>query len=695
MIKKKRSRFYLFIISIFLLTPIVVAQGLNVTYDNPLIPRVVITAPGTTTAGGGGNSTFNQTLTDLLYLRLDTSNDPLQNHLDFGDFAALSVGGMTMTGDIDMGSHGINFKVGGVPFAEILSEGNNLTFTNTAGDLVYNINKNIYYGDPSGGDINIRFGIDETGTTNVGLFTYLEDEDYFRFQENITSPNICYSNGSNCQASGSSIDVVNISFINNSQTFSEENVFQENVSFANILFEKGYCAFWNDTSILDDASVCYGYNSGNDLRLKSDGSITLATQTINVGAGDIAQPCLGFKSDGVLTDSNSSLCWDGDNAWWFLTQPLTWTINTEPTIIPSNGFPNTNISFEKLFGNVMTLNGISLIDINGQTAEDFHYNMTIGGGGDTFNNITNNITFVSRPLLSITLNADATASTAEINAFDEDNYASFAYTNNTEWDNVTYHTSSGEFEVLESGRWTINPLMYIETTNIDEALVTIRVNGVDVFSNIICEPHTGVEPQPCIVNIIKELSKNDNVTVFYDSQGGATQAAFRGTTMNLVLLDSPVTDTRGGGQNYLSIQATGTGNTVAEPANPFSSLNYTGYGFHNFADSSTITYDSTLGIFTVPTTDQYEIEVDADGSTASGYTFGRLNIYINGVLNKTSISQTFDSSGEEEWGTSASAIISLNANDNITVGLLGHSGSPSCPCSFNIGEFNGISISNL
>jgi hypothetical protein len=704
----------------------------------------VITAPSSGDTGStGGNSTFNQTLTDLLYWRLDGTNDPPSADWDMDSNSLYWINSRITP--IDANSLNIvtpsDLQVNADDF-NVLSGNGQIVGSNSAGSILAStaggLPGSISFGNTA--DIGISqdgvigtydydggmiFKQKTSDPDEIGEFIFIEEAGDWRFAlpksgadygtynpRSMIIAGASVNNASNflcsywgfgnidCDTSGTGADlgvqddlqVLGDVYVDGNLSSSDGQIYiapANNITFPDVSNNGISCIRWfNVLGIGNEASICQIASQNLDI---ISNVIRLGGTSLKLGTGNEATVGLDFDVSGTDADFD----WDG--SYFLFNRPVGWVIGTSPVIIPSTSFPSSNITFNNILGSQGFINNINL---NISSGNDI---CITGGnclssivGGDTFNNITNNITFVERPLISITTTADSSLSAAEYNAFDEDNYASFSYVNNTAWDNVTYYSSTGQFQVHSAGRWKINPLLYTRVNSASvEADMIIQVNGAGVFDHVVARPHGSVDPELMEVSIIYDLEANDNVTVLIDSTAANTLSVNDGSTMNMILLDSPVTDTGGGGQNYLSIQATGTGNTVAEPANPFASTNYTGYGFHNFADSGTITYDSTLGVFTVPTTDQYKIEVDADGSAASGYTFGRLNIYINGVLNKTSISQTFDSSGEEEWGTSASAIISLNANDNITVGLLGHSGSPSCPCSFNIGEFNGISINNI
>src|SRR4030042_5014935 len=130
-IKKKIILLICIIVSI----PIISSE--DVAYDNPNLPRVFKPEPITTTSDGG-NSSFNQSLTDLLYLKLDGSN--ANQNIDIGNYD-LSVGGdlnlLTDTKGLVLGS-GSDAKVyvDGVGNFILNSRNNGVSDFNLAGGSV-------------------------------------------------------------------------------------------------------------------------------------------------------------------------------------------------------------------------------------------------------------------------------------------------------------------------------------------------------------------------------------------------------------------------------------------------------------------------------------------------------------------------------------------------------------------------------
>lgn len=97
--KYRGIRLALVLIIILSSASFVVAQDLNVAYDNSNLPRVVIDVPEVTaTVSGGGNSSWNQSAADERYLRVDGGNVPTGN-IDWNGFALESVGTLQVLGD--------------------------------------------------------------------------------------------------------------------------------------------------------------------------------------------------------------------------------------------------------------------------------------------------------------------------------------------------------------------------------------------------------------------------------------------------------------------------------------------------------------------------------------------------------------------------------------------------------------------
>jgi len=124
----------------------------------------------------------------------------------------------------------------------------------------------------------------------------------------------------------------------------------------------------------------------------------------------------------------------------------------------------------------------------------------------------------SKPLgyLSLTTTSDSTASASKYDVFDEDNYGTYTKTDNIAANNITYTSTDGKFLVNQDGIYDINIVLSVISSSSQFAIVSVELNGGDIFSHQIYV-HSGVDPIHYPINLIKDLSTDDYINVKIDS----------------------------------------------------------------------------------------------------------------------------------------------------------------------------------
>lgn len=318
----------------------------------------------------------------------------------------------------------------------------------------------------------------------------------------------------------------------------------------------------------------------NRLRIRAPVSITLDTTEMNIGDGTNDPQCLGFNG----TDFDSQFCWDSD------TNPLlggpqfqfgddgatpVWIQQTNlhpfQTFAPyywNNTFGTFDLYSEIKLDNV-SLTTDAQVDINAVEPWTFNGSMnftsgndvcieggnclsTVSGGssGNPFDqvlNTTSNVTFDSLEIadlnvtgdfifpsyLSVSTTAESTASDAEFNIFDEDNYGTFTYVNNSEQNEITFYPSTGQFEILKTGiyRFSINYLIDHQGSGSDNVAVIIKEEGSDIYNHQKAI-NTNIDGA-ITVDQIRTITANSNLTFHIDSQSTDTMSSEDGTTFTI------------------------------------------------------------------------------------------------------------------------------------------------------------------
>lgn len=161
---------------LFILGLIVVAQAseIKVLGTNEVNRTINLVTPSSP-SGGGGNSSFNETTGNSLWWRLDGTNAPPTADWNMGGKGFKNVGESNFNGSINF-FHPTSNSIG-------------LFFDNGNAELDYNSGADHF--EFSGlGDLNFDWNGGYAFNTGQAIF-----------YENLTAPNLCYSNGSNCMSS--------------------------------------------------------------------------------------------------------------------------------------------------------------------------------------------------------------------------------------------------------------------------------------------------------------------------------------------------------------------------------------------------------------------------------------------------------------------------------------------------------------
>ena len=432
----------------------------------------------------GGNLSFNASVLTNYWEKAGVNAPPTANW-DMGGFGFTDLGATTMSGDLDIGNNDIN-NVQNINFNNLGDIVNPRNIKNVTGEISFGSSQgkgtisfgnqfNIFsetnwlrfitggleealYDFRHQGDIRLRFG----GISGEGNLIYNETLDAFIFTEdlfvegtiNISNSHfigngsqisdVCLTDGSNCQTPIP--DFTNVAYLNNTQTFTGNNTFNDTTIFKdeiiinqslpnqNITWFKSddgnsNCFVWRGTGVFLPQGIC----SKNNLELELfGGSIVMAFQQLSLGLSNAGDWKWIIKTSGQGTN----LLFKGATGMWEYQAPISWLIDTTPTIIPSGVFPATNLSFDNIFGNTAIFNGIDVTidgefvfndNINGCSGSEVVMgdgtcveNDTIGmeGGGSSVN------------YFSISTDVSSNSILGGVFPFSSNNYSTFSFVEN-------------------------------------------------------------------------------------------------------------------------------------------------------------------------------------------------------------------------------------------------------------------------
>jgi len=175
--------------------------------------------------------------------------------------------------------------------------------------------------------------------------------------------------------------------------------------------------------------------------------------------------------------------------------------------------------------NINTQTGGNFIASSGDRTAFFSYS----GVWEEFGRAT-----AARGYVSVTTTADATASAAEYDIFDEDNYAAFTSTANVTSNLITFTQADGRFTVAEDGIYVM--MIKINATAASTGAVTVKVKdgGTAFYTDTNFYIHTSVDPQTMTIPLARSLSANDYINVTVD--GGSNVVAESGCTFTMYKL---------------------------------------------------------------------------------------------------------------------------------------------------------------
>ncbi len=343
--KKREGIKVLIIISFILLTLPLGGALLNVTFDDPSLPRVVITPPQA--APPFSNITFNQSLTDALYIRQDGTSTT-SARIPFAD-------GVLMTG-----SNRIDFRDSSISISSPLATDLQISAFN----IFYSAGvANSFRGITD--DIFMLFNPVAEGTgITIGEFDWEGGvgEDYFEFHDDVTllsgeniiilSGNISvngtitseqdsFCNATNCftveqflNDSDSIFDNTNIAYLNNTQTFTAENNFSAITNmFGNLVM--GFADIDLGGGLLE-----MGAGAGDDI---SGNGISIILNTFNVQAVQNMDANGNLTVFDMITSEEDRFCNATD------CFPLQEFLNDS-----TSAFDNTNVAYLNNSGQTFT-----------------------------------------------------------------------------------------------------------------------------------------------------------------------------------------------------------------------------------------------------------------------------------------------------------------------------------------------------
>ncbi len=156
----------------------------------------------------------------------------------------------------------------------------------------------------------------------------------------------------------------------------------------------------------------------------------------------------------------------------------------------------------------------------------------VAGSTHIDDNLTLDGSFNWASFLSVTTTADSTKVSTEFNMFDEDNYASFDYVNNSEPNGINFVPSTGQFTIEKTGIYTfaITPIFEISGNNV--ILYIIKEDGSDIYNHRILV-HAGVDPAMNSLTQVRRIQAGSNLTFHGDSLSADTLGANDGTTFSI------------------------------------------------------------------------------------------------------------------------------------------------------------------
>jgi len=538
-----------------------VAGQLNVTFDNPLLPRVILNAP----AGPSIpplNGTFNQTLTDLLYWRLGAENDNL------------------LSSDWDMDIFGFTFQ--NLLTSRIAACGNlGLCFTSA---IVRLISSTQIMGDNVNNNISLRFVGDPFALN--GTLRYDATSSQLNFDRNLTIAGSYFGNGSqltdvclidlsNCM---SFFNNTNVAYANNTNNFTENQNFDNNINLnGNLSSDDGVvkianrvniswdnqgllsgCFTWDRDIIAESSSICSPVSSV--LRLDSS-VINLFGQTVNVGRGADAEECLGF----VVSGSDGSFCFQSDSPSRFSTgiaqsaiEFSTWYGSSIPASFPNNISWN-NVLAGELFMDVPIvrvrgggLNVSTDVCIEGGNCLSFQEvntdtNATTECSGDQVllgnSSCETTTDFLggghTTSFYSMSTQKNSLLIPSIINPFASTNYSNYKYLNYS-FSGLTYDSLVGLWTTSADGTFAMQvdwDGVFQSTTS--EAKQIFLINGATQYERVfIVFQSTGAEEERHSAMVILTLNSGDTIEYKLESTQGAclpgcTVQTLNGTTMNI------------------------------------------------------------------------------------------------------------------------------------------------------------------
>jgi hypothetical protein len=138
---------------------------------------------------------------------------------------------------------------------------------------------------------------------------------------------------------------------------------------------------------------------------------------------------------------------------------------------------------------------------------------------------------LSSPRVSVSSDVASSATAGEGNPFDENNYSSPSFSHNCVPANITFTASNGRFTVQQDGTYRISATLSVDASSTGDHKARARVSGTQVLLHKL-RIHTSVSPASVPIDIIKDLTQGDYITVTMENPGNNV-TLLAGCTFNM------------------------------------------------------------------------------------------------------------------------------------------------------------------
>jgi len=286
----------------------------------------------------------------------------------------------------------------------------------------------------------------------------------------------------------------------------------------------GKCIIWDHLQLTDNPTYFYDSNDNEGFSLNSVASAVNYLEIANASTANGIE----LNATGSDTDIDVEVNPKGDGG--LVVAGATGTVSTfgSGIIINEDGDSiDTRIESDTdthMFFVDASANKIGISITNPEEQLHIQDNLKVGG----------NIITPGSGYLSITTTADSTASSAEYDIFDEDNYTAYGYDSNVTADGITYTQSNGRLTVNADGIYIIIINMILNISSSGTVTFKVKDNGTAFYSHTM-QVHSSVDPVERSITVMRSLSEDDYINVTIDSASG-NLSAYDGTSINMYKL---------------------------------------------------------------------------------------------------------------------------------------------------------------